>query len=275
MNRYLAITLIYFAATLTGMFTYMLCAAHMDTLWALFTADAAATILTWGFGLALKNVSIYDPYWSVAPPVLLSLYAIVEDNADTACLVMLSCIWIWALRLTLNWAETFKALRDEDWRYTKYRTQCHPVIFQTINFFGLNMMPTVVVFLAMIPAIRIIQNPTAVTWFSILGAIMSLSAVAIQYSADTTAHRFRKENPGKVCREGLWKNGRHPNYFGEILMWWGIWVQSLPSGADWSILGAVATTLLFLGISIPLMESRQLRNKPEYAQYRKQTRILI
>lgn len=75
---------------------------------------------------------------------------------------------------------------------------------------------------------------------------------------------------------GLWKHGRHPNYFGEIQFWWGIWIMyAALNGFDWFILGPIAMTALFLGISIPLMEQRQLANKPGYAAYRKQTRILI
>jgi steroid 5-alpha reductase family enzyme len=75
---------------------------------------------------------------------------------------------------------------------------------------------------------------------------------------------------------GLWKRGRHPNYFGEILFWWGMWVMYASlQGFDGFIGGPIAMTALFLGISIPLMEKRQLKNKPGYAEYRKQTRILI
>ena len=75
---------------------------------------------------------------------------------------------------------------------------------------------------------------------------------------------------------GLWKRGRHPNYFGEISMWWGVWLMYASLyGLDLLVLAPVAMTCLFLFISIPMMERRQLDNKPGYAEYRKQTRILI
>lgn len=78
---------------------------------------------------------------------------------------------------------------------------------------------------------------------------------------------------------GLWKHGRHPNYFGEVLMWWAVWLIYVSVAGLrenwWLVSGAVANTLLFLGISIPLMEARQLRNKPGYAEYRRHTRLFI
>lgn len=269
------IGIVYLLATIAGIAVFLWAQPIMDDLWALLLADVAATVLTWAAGFLYRNVSVYDPYWSVAPPILLTAYAFLVPGVSLAAVLMLLAVWVWGIRLTVNWAVTFMGLRHEDWRYTKYRTSQPAFIFQFINFFGLNMMPTLVVFLAMIPAIRILQESPACTLWTILGTAMSLCAAWIQYLADTTAHRFRREHPGEICKEGLWKHGRHPNYFGEILMWWGIWVQWAGVQTDWTIAGAIAITALFLGISVPLMESRQLRNKPGYADYRKETRMLI
>lgn len=282
-KSFVIVGIVYVLATVIGVLSYIWAAPKMDDLWALLVADVVATVVTWAGGLLYKNVSVYDPYWSVAPPVLLTIYAATMPSIRLSGILMLLVVWVWAIRLTVNWAITFKGLRHEDWRYTKHRTSCHPVIFQTINFFGLNMMPTLVVYLAMIPAISLLQTAADCTIWTCIGAVMSLAAAAIQYSADTTAHRFRREHPGEICKVGLWKHGRHPNYFGEILMWWGIWVMALPTDrffglptmVDSTIAGAISITLLFLCISVPLMESRQMKNKPGYAQYRKETRVLI
>ena len=274
-TSFVIIAVVYLLATAVGVVTYDYCAPKTDALWALFIADFAATVFTWAMGLLYRNVSVYDPYWSVLPPVMLSLYALLMDQMTLPAWVMLLSIFVWAIRLTGNWAVTFKGLRHEDWRYTKYRTSLHPVLFHLVNFFGLNMVPTIVVFLAMTPAFRILEEAPEATLFTWLGAAMSLAAVAIQHLSDTTAHQFRREHPGEVCRVGLWKHGRHPNYFGEILMWWGLWVQSLSMPVDWTVVGAISNTLLFLCVCIPLMEHRQLKNKPDYAQYRKETRLFI
>jgi steroid 5-alpha reductase family enzyme len=182
---------------------------------------------------------------------------------------------------------TFKGIGHEDWRYTKYRSQ-HPLVFHTINLFGLNMMPTLIVFAAMLPGLKLFESPFDMNTLFVndghlfttillcLAFLTCLVAPTIQLIADKQSHDFRAANPDKVCNVGLWKHGRHPNYFGEILFWWGIWMMySAFNGFDWYICGAIAMTALFLGISIPLMEQRQLANKPGYAEYRKQTRMLI
>lgn len=272
---FIFIVVIYVLAGALGIITYLMTISHMSDIWALFLADVVATIFTWLMGLLYKNVSVYDPYWSVAPPVILTAYAYCVPKVSVSAIVMVIVVWIWAIRLTINWAVTFKGLRYEDWRYTKYRTEKSAWIFHVINFSGLNMMPTIVVFLAMMPAIYLLKFAPEVTIWTWIGALMCVIATTIQLIADTTAHQFRREHKGEICKVGLWKNGRHPNYFGEILMWWGVWVQWAGYSLDWLIVGAIVISALFLGISIPLMESRQMKNKPGYEQYRKETRILI
>ena len=246
----------------------------------LFLADITATIVVWAFGVLYENVSVYDPYWSVFPPVVFLAWAFYTGVWSLPVILLLIATWYWGWRLTRNWAITFKGIAHEDWRYTKYRS-LHPALFHLINFFGLNMVPTLVVFAAMLPGLKIYElnalniTPSLVGRVGV-GFVICLASATIQLIADKQSHDFRAAHPGKVCNVGLWKNGRHPNYFGEIQFWWGIWIMyAALNGIDWYILGPIAMTALFLGISIPLMEHRQLANKPDYAEYRKQTRILI
>ena len=247
----------------------------------LFLADVLATIVVWFFGLIYKNVSVYDPYWSVLPPVAFLIWAFYTDMWTLPVVLLLVASWYWGWRLTRNWVITFKGMAHEDWRYTKYRS-LHPLLFHLINLFGLNMMPTLVVFGAMLPGLKIFevslnsQLSTLNYCLLAIGFIVCISSATIQLIADKQIHDFRAANPGKYCNVGLWKHGRHPNYFGEIQFWWGIWIMYAAfGGIDWFICGPIAMTALFLGISIPLMEKRQLQNKPGYADYRKQTRMLI
>ena len=256
--------------------------ATVKPLLSLFVADVVATIIVWAFGLLYENVSVYDPYWSVFPPVAFLLWAFYTGVWSLPVILLLIASWYWGWRLTRNWVITFKGIAHEDWRYTKYRS-LHPALFHLINFFGLNMVPTLVVFAAMLPGLKLYENPLSFKFTSavsfgllFLGFVICLIAPTIQLIADKQSHDFRAAHPGEVCNVGLWKHGRHPNYFGEILFWWGIWIMYVPfGGIDWFILGPMAMTALFLGISIPLMEQRQLANKPGYAEYRRQTRILI
>lgn len=243
---------------------------------ALLIADVIATLIIWAFGLVYDNVSVYDPYWSVIPPVVFTLWVLYKDSWGMASILLLIAVWYWGVRLTGNWVHTFKGLGHEDWRYTRYREKLSPFLFQLTNLFGLNLMPTLLVFACMLPGFGLIDIQGPAGGFTWLGFAMCLCAATIQLVADTQIHRFRKTHAGKVCNIGLWKSGRHPNYFGEILFWWGIWVMYASCrGLDWLVLGPVAMTALFLFISIPMMERRQLQNKPGYAEYRKRTRMLI
>lgn len=246
----------------------------------LLCADVLATTVVWSFGLLYENVSVYDPYWSVFPPVAYLLWAFYTGVWSYPVLLLLIATWYWGCRLTGNWLITFKGIAHEDWRYTKYRSQ-RPLVFHLINFFGLNMMPTLVVFAAMLPGLQLFyaepldHGPWSMV-IGIFGFIVCLSSATIQLIADSQSRSFRASHPGQVCNVGLWKAGRHPNYFGEIQFWWGIWIiYASQQGIDQYIGGAIAMSALFLCISIPLMEQRQLSNKPGYAAYRRQTRLLI
>jgi len=272
------IAAIYVLAGVAGWVLFNALAAYPLTtnpLIRLFMADLLATIVVWVSGLLYENVSVYDPYWSIFPPIAFLLWAFYTGVWSVSVILLLIASWYWGWRLTRNWAITFKGIAHEDWRYTKYRSR-HPLVFHTINLFGLNMMPTLVVFAAMLPGLKLFETVTSANILTYFGCIVCLASATIQLIADKQSHDFRAAHPGKVCNVGLWKHGRHPNYFGEIQFWWGIWIMyASQNGFDMYIGGAIAMTALFLGISIPLMEKRQLANKPGYAEYRKQTRLLI
>ncbi|MBQ9889704.1 MAG: DUF1295 domain-containing protein [Bacteroidales bacterium] len=269
------VTLIYLFAIAIGLLTFNKDYASMPEIWAMLLADVVATIIVWLYGIVFANVSVYDPYWSVAPPVMFTLWAVYKGSCTLPVVLLLLAVWYWGVRLTGNWASTFKGLAHEDWRYTRYRETLSPALFQLTNFFGLNMMPTLLVFACMLPGFGLYGDTgaNALTW---LGFVLCISSATIQLVADTQSHRFREANPGQVCNVGLWEKGRHPNYFGEFQMWWGVWLMYASlHGIDFLVLAPVAMTALFLFISVPMMERRQLENKPGYADYRKHTRMLI
>ena len=270
------ITAIYVLAGVAGvLFFNQLTALSVAPLWALLWADVLATVIVWLFGLLYENVSVYDPYWSVFPPVVFLLWAFYTHTWSVPMILLLVATWYWGWRLTRNWVLTFKGIGHEDWRYSQYRSK-HPLLFHLINLFGLNMMPTLVVFMAMLPALMLYNTSITANLLTWLGFLICLAAPTIQLIADKQIHNFRATHPGQYCNVGLWKHGRHPNYFGEILFWWGMWVMYASlTGFDWLICGPVVMTALFVCISIPLMEKRQLKNKPGYAEYRKQTRMFI
>ncbi len=274
----LVLAVAYAIATVAGIlvFLFLVSRGLSREIPALLVADLAAMLVIWIHDIAFGNVSVYDPYWSVAPPVMFTAFALYKGVLTLPVVLLLIAIWYWGIRLTGNWAYTFKGLGHEDWRYTRYRERLSRLPFELTHFFGLVLMPTLLVFACMVPGFRLFglqEGANLLTW---TGFAMCIAAATIQLVSDTQSHRFRNGHPGQVCNVGLWKHGRHPNYFGEIMMWWGVWVMAASlRGIDWLILGPVAMTCLFLFVSIPMMERRQLKSKPGYAEYRKNTRILL
>jgi len=270
------IVAVYVAAIVAGTVAYGYLSSRVPALWALLLADVLATIIVWAIGQLFGNVSVYDPFWSVIPPVMFTAWALYKCCSTLPVILLLIAVWYWGIRLTGNWVYTFKGLAYEDWRYARYRETQSPILFYLTNLFGLNLMPTLLVFACMLPGFGLYESTSPVTWLTWLGFAVCLSSATIQLIADTQIHRFRAAHPGEFCRTGLWKKGRHPNYFGEIQFWWGIWLMyASMEGIDILILAPMAMTALFLFISIPMMERRQLQNKPGYAEYRKLTRLLI
>lgn len=279
------ITVIYLIAAALGVWTF-LALDDMAVMLRLFVADFVATVFVWLWGVIFRNSSVYDPYWSVAPPLMLTGYAVHCGAFSLPVVLMLIAVWYWAIRLTGNWAYTFPNLNKQDWRYDMYKEK-FPRLWHLVNFTGINLMPTVVVFLAMVPGFLLIGmssvTPLQTNVWTWLGFFVCISAVTLQLISDTQAHRFRREHRGEVCTVGLWNRSRHPNYLGEILMWWGVYMIFLtigPSEHLWEVIllpaiGALANTCLFVFISIPMMEKRQLANKPGYADYRQRVRMLV
>jgi steroid 5-alpha reductase family enzyme len=216
---FFVIGVLYAAGAVLGICVFGL-AANMALLVRAFFADAAATLFIWLSGILLQNASVYDPYWSVAPMVFLSLLAYKLHSFGPMVWLILGIVGYWGVRLTANWATTFKNLSVQDWRYTKLRAD-NPKLWFFINLFGINLVPTIVVYLAMVPAILAVCEPGEINLFTFIGAAVCVCAATVQLIADVQLHSFhrRKENAGKVMQSGLWRCCRHPNYLGEIAMW--------------------------------------------------------
>ena len=127
------VTAVYFFATALGIIIYR----ALDLPWwlSLLIADVCATVITFAFSVIFGNASVYDPYWSVQPPVILA--AIATGKAITPLgILLLVTVSLWGIRLTANWAYTFSGLNHQDWRYTMLREKTG-VFYPIINFVGI------------------------------------------------------------------------------------------------------------------------------------------
>lgn len=269
---FVVLTLIYIIATIVGIAVYRM----LSFPWwlSLLIADTVATVVTFIFSLIFGNASVYDPYWSVQPPVILIAFAIGKELTALGILLIIAVLY-WAIRLTANWAYTFSNLNHQDWRYTMLKEKTG-VFYPIINFVGIHMVPTLIVYGCILPAVWAIINGVTANFGSVIFVCVSLGATTMQGIADYQMHKFRKNKNGAFIRNGLWKYSRHPNYLGEILMWWGVALSvvcAVPNA--WYLLtGALANTILFFAVSIPMADGRQSR-KEGFAEYKKQTRMLL
>ena len=269
---FIALTIIYIIAAIIGIIVYQ--ALQLDWWLSLLIADLAATVITFIFSLIFKNASVYDPYWSVQPPVILITFAIVNKPTNLGILLLIAVVF-WAVRLTANWAYTFANLNHQDWRYTMLGEKTG-IFYPIINFIGIHMVPTLVVYGCILPAVYAIREGLNANFGSVIFISISISAAVMQGISDIQMHKFRKNKTSTFIRVGLWKYSRHPNYLGEILMWWGIGLAVICAAPSvWYLLaGAVANTALFLAVSIPLADGRQSQ-KEGFTEYKKQTRMLL
>lgn len=269
---FVIITLIYILAAWGGIALYR---ALPYSMWLrLLIADVFATVITFVFSVLLRNASVYDPYWSVQPIVILLAFAFGQELSPIR-LMLLFAVCLWGVRLTVNWAYTFKGLEHQDWRYTMLE-QTTGIFYPVINFAGIHIVPTLVVYGCVLPAVYMMTATANGNAAAALALLVSIAATVMQGTADVQMHRHRRAGIGGFIRTGLWKYSRHPNYLGEILMWWGVALAAVFSlGWSWYLItGAAANTLLFLCVSIPLADGRQSK-KEGFAEYKKQTRMLL
>lgn len=266
---------IYLIAAVVGIVIYNLIPTTVMFAWRLLIADVVSTCVTFVFSLTFKNASVYDPYWSVQPIVILAC-VMLSQSLTPLKLATLGTVLVWGIRLTANWAYTFHGLEHEDWRYVMLRENTGK-LYPLINFVGIHMVPTLIVYGCTLPAVAVLMSGAKGTPISYLALTVSLGATVMQGIADIEMHRFRKSGKGGFIRDGLWKHSRHPNYLGEILMWWGIGISAVSSlGINyWFLLiGAAANTLLFLSVSIPMADKKQSR-KEGFAEYKSETWMLL
>ena len=249
-----------------------------NTILRLFVFDVISTFIIYLLSLVIKNSSLYDAYWSLTPWVMLTYLIILNyTNLNIYHYVVYIVFSFWSFRLTLNWIITFENRKWIDWRYQDLKAKSNKYTWQFINFFGIMMMPTLLVFVAFIPLIYAINiNLNA---FSLIGSFIILIGTLLELFSDHYMHKFLKSNhKNEVINIGLWKYSRHPNYLGEILIWIGVYLILLLSAYEYWYLfvGMLLIILLFNFISIPLAEKRQLSKRSTYKEYQLETsRLLI
>ncbi len=233
-------------------------------------ADLLGTLVIFIFSRLHHNSSFYDAYWSVAPPLLAGYWWSQGGGGvdDARAWLLMAVIVLWSVRLTANWVYAFPGLHHEDWRYPLLRDRAGRAEL-VADLFGIHLIPTIQVFLGMLPVyVALTWSGRDLGWLDLVAFVVGVAAVALELASDVQMYRFaRTREPGQVMDRGLWSWSRHPNYFGELGFWFSLalfGVAASPGDAWWLFVGVLAMLAMFLGASIPMMEERSLERRPGY-----------
>ena len=173
---FLVILLCYILAAWIGAMVYL----HMTgAVWLkLLVADIVATFFVWIVSYIFRNASVYDPYWSVQPILILTLLLIQKGSFDTGSVLLFAVILFWGVRLTANWAYTFKGLGHQDWRYDRIKEQTGK-FYEVVNLVGIQLMPTFIVYLCVLPAVYYVVQESVFNLLSLFGLAISLSGAVL------------------------------------------------------------------------------------------------
>ena len=237
-------------------------------------AIVVVMVATWIVSLPLRNASIVDPVWSLGFVVVGWVSWIASPDRDpTRVTVLLALVTIWGVRLSVH-LFTRNAGHGEDFRYRAMRSRIGPKfwIVSLGTVFGLQGLLMWIVSLPLQIGIGTSGQVGASTILIIVGIAVWLVGFAFESIGDAQLRRFRADpdSTGRVMDRGLWRYTRHPNYFGDACVWWGIGIVALGAGGwAWlALIGPVVMTVLLRRVSgVTLLESSLSKRRPGYADY--------
>lgn len=234
-------------------------------------ADLVATLVVFACSVRADNSSLYDPYWSAAPLPIAAFWALASDGGSPLrAALVLAIVAGWGLRLTGNCLWRWRSLGEEDFRYREIRSRTGR-LYWPASLVAIHLLPTAWVFLGLLPIYPALSRPGRPPGsVDALAALVAGGGIALEAVADLQLRRFlsSRRDPAAVLGDGLWALCRHPNYLGEILFWWGLWLFGLAADPAWAwtAAGPLAITLLFVLVSAPWMDRRMLARHPAFAE---------
>jgi len=238
-------------------------------------ALAGAMVLLWLVSLLVRDASIVDPCWGLLFVLVAWLAFAVRAEAapEPAALLLPALVTVWGLRLSgyLAWRAWGE---DEDFRYRDMRARW-PAFWLT-SLGGVFLLQGALAWVIALPIQLQAPAPAPpLGWLDAAGPLVALAGVAWEATADAQLARFKADpaNRGQVCDRGLWGLSRHPNYFGDFVFWWGLYLTALGRGAPWwTVVGPVVMSALLMKVSgVPLLESSIAERRPGYADYAART----
>lgn len=242
----------------------------MPPLFATALLVAAAMVLLWLVGTALVDVSIVDVFWGLGFVAIAHWTRATTAGLPARAWLVALLVTAWGVRLGAyllwrNWGG------GEDYRYQAMRRH-YGSRFWLVSLavvFGLQGVLMWVISLPVQLAIAA-PMPAALGWLDALGTVLVAIGIGFEAVGDWQLARFKADptNRGKVMDRGLWYYTRHPNYFGDAVVWWGLFCFALATGHPWTVVGPLVMTYLLTRLSgVPLLEKKLGKTRPGYADY--------
>jgi len=234
-----------------------------------------AVTLLWLLSLLLRDTGIVDVFWGLGFVFVYWLsYALAAQPATARHLLLGLLVTIWGVRLALhilrrNWGQ------GEDFRYARWRQEAGKAWWWR-SYFKVFLLQGVILWLVAWPLLATMANtnPQPVVWLDVLALLVWVSGFIFEAGGDWQLSRFKKDpaNKGSLMTSGLWRYTRHPNYFGDALIWWAFYLFAVAAGGWWTIFSPLLMTYLLRRVSGVAMLERTLREtKPGYAAYMSRT----
>ncbi len=230
--------------------------------------------LLWMISALKRDVSIVDAFWGAGFAIVAWASLLLNPPITFRPLLLAVLTTVWGLRLSIyllwrNWGH------DEDRRYAAMRTYYGPRFwwFSLIIVFILQgILLWFISWPQQVTAVQKSLNPIGL--LDLFGIAVWATGILFESVGDFQLARFKSNpaNAGKVMDRGLWRYTRHPNYFGDFCVWWGMYLVAANSGAGWTILSPLLMSFLLLKVSgVSLLERDINERRPDYASYRERT----
>jgi steroid 5-alpha reductase family enzyme len=238
-------------------------------------AATAMMFAGWLVSLRQRNVTVVDSLWGTGFVLIAWITFGLGDGHTARALLLAVLTTAWGVRLAIYLTRRNHG-KAEDPRYGSWRRE-YGDRFWIVSLFNVFLVQALfmwVIALALQYG-QLAPSPTHLTWLDGLGTVIWLIGFTFEAVGDYQLSRFKSDpgNKGKVLDRGLWAYTRHPNYFGETLIWWGIFLIVLSTpGSLWTVISPILITVTLLKITgVALTEKTILETKPQYKEYIRNT----
>lgn len=231
----------------------------------------------WLVSLARRDASIIDVFWGPGFAILLGFCFVQAPAPGLRGALLVGAVALWAVRLGLHLGVRWWRKGEEDARYAAMR-ESSPATFPARSLVTVFWFQGLLIWLLSWPLVDTLFRGGAPGITAWLGLAVFGAGFVFEAVADAQLARFKADpgNRGRVLDTGLWRYSRHPNYFGEALLWWGLGLVAVDAGVWLGLATSAAVTALVLKISgVPLLESHLEGSRPGYAEYARRTPAFV